>query len=349
MQAETREDVLERVRALAESIAEAPVAADVALADAGLDSLGYAELALAVEDAFGVGLGEAAIEALRTPRDVADAVGRLGGRGRNPRIPPGIGRRQELAERALGPILTRFYRASVTGREHVPRRGAAIVCANHNSLLDIPFLAMAVPRPIWFMAKVELFKGVGRPVFHALGGFPVRRGVNDLAAVDLALAVLERGRVLGMFPEGTRSPEELAAVPARRGVARALSPAAPLLPAAITGAAESLPRGRQGPRAHQRHRRDGEPIPVEREPDPARRAERAAEMTAELRRRVEALLEPGAGPPLKRRIPRAWVALERWRRTWTSPTRPSSPRSSRPRSSSRSSSTSGRTGASRAG
>ncbi|MEX2458081.1 MAG: 1-acyl-sn-glycerol-3-phosphate acyltransferase [Actinomycetota bacterium] len=289
MQAETRGDVLVRVRALAETIAGVPVAPDVALADAGLDSLGYAELALAVEDAFGVGLGEADIEALRTPRDVADAVGRLSGGGRSARIPPGIGRRQALAERALGPILMRFYRVRISGREHIPRRGAAIVCANHNSLLDIPFLSMAAPRPIWFMAKVELFKGVGRPIFHALGGFPVRRGVNDLRAVDTGLAVLEAGRVLGMFPEGTRSPEEL--LPFLPGAAwLALARGASLVPAAISGAAESLPRGSKIPRRTNVTVGFAEAIAVEAEPDPRRRAERAPELTAELRRRVEGLI-----------------------------------------------------------
>ena len=296
MQAETREDVLERVQALAESLARGPVAPDVALADAGFDSLGYAELALAVEDAFGVGLGEAEIEALRTPRDVADAVSRLSGRARSPRIPPGIGRRQTLAARAAGPLLTRFYRVRISGQEHVPRRGPAIVCANHNSLLDIPFLVMASPRPIWFMAKVELFKGVGRPLFHALGGFPVRRGVNDLRAVDTGLAVLEAGRVLGMFPEGTRSPEEL--LPFLPGAAwLALARGASMVPAAISGAAESLPRGSRFPRRTNVTVGFAEPIAVELELDPQRRAERAAELTAELRRRVEGLI--AQAPPAR--------------------------------------------------
>ncbi|MCA1727541.1 MAG: 1-acyl-sn-glycerol-3-phosphate acyltransferase, partial [Actinobacteria bacterium] len=162
--------------------------------------------------------------------------------------------------------------------------------ANHNSLLDIPFLAMAVPRDVTFMAKTELFKGPGRWFFEALGGFPVHRQINDLKAVDTALVVLERGQLLGMFPEGTRSPDRLLSfLPGAAWVA--LVHGAPLVPTAISGAAESMPKGTVIPKRTRVSVRFGEPIPVEREDDPRRRAERAAEITGELRRRVEWLLE----------------------------------------------------------
>jgi 1-acyl-sn-glycerol-3-phosphate acyltransferase len=290
MQAESREELAQGVEKVAAALAEdGRFDPTRPLADGGFDSLGYAELALALEEELGVRLADAEVEGLRTVADVVHAVERLQ-RGRpGARIPAGIGRHQARAERALGPVLNRWYRVRIEGRSYVPRTGPAVVSANHNSLLDIPFLAMAVPRDIWFMAKVELFRGAGRWFFHALGGFPVRRQVNDLKAVDTALAVLAEGRLLGMFPEGTRSPDRL--LPFLPGAAWiALVQGAPLVPVAITGAAESLPRGRVIPKRTQVSVRFGEPMPVEREPDPARRAVRARELTAELRAAIEALL-----------------------------------------------------------
>jgi 1-acyl-sn-glycerol-3-phosphate acyltransferase len=265
------------------------------LADAGFDSLAYAELALALEESFGVKLADAHLAYLETAAAIGGAVEALQARRAGPRIPRGIGRYQSLAERVLGPVLTGWYDVRMTGREHVPASGAAIVCANHNSLLDIPFLTMAVPREIWFMAKAELFaSGFSSGFFRALGGFSVRRQVADLRAVDTALAVLEQDRVLGMFPEGTRSPEAL--LPFLPGAAWiGLVRGAPLVPVAITGAGESLPRGRVIPKRTRVRVAFGEAIEVEREPDPARRAARAGELTSELRRRIVALSEGDSG------------------------------------------------------
>jgi 1-acyl-sn-glycerol-3-phosphate acyltransferase len=265
------------------------------LAESGFDSIAYAELALALEADLGVRLGDADLLRLRTIGEIASAVQRLQSGRPGPRIPEGIARRQSLAGKVAGPVLTRWYQVRIVGAEHVPSSGPAVVSANHNSLLDIPFLAMAVPRDIVFMAKVELFKGIGRPLFHTLGGFPVHRQINDLKAVDTALAVLERGGLLGMFPEGTRSPEQL--LPFLPGAAWvALVRGAPIVPVAISGAAESLPRGQKIPKRTRVSVRFGEPIPVEREDDPRWRAARAAEITAALRRSVEGLLEANELP-----------------------------------------------------
>ncbi|HYU56476.1 MAG TPA: phosphopantetheine-binding protein, partial [Actinomycetota bacterium] len=126
---------------------------DEPLAALGIDSLGMAELALAVEDEFGVRLAAAPPERLRTVRDVARAVARLQGRAGGPRLPEGIGRLQDTARRAVGPVLTGWYRFHAEGVEQIPRTGAAVIAANHGSLLDVPFLALACPRDIWFMAK----------------------------------------------------------------------------------------------------------------------------------------------------------------------------------------------------
>jgi 1-acyl-sn-glycerol-3-phosphate acyltransferase len=291
MDLQERLDVLDRVATLAAQVAEVP-SVDPArpLADVGFDSIAMAELAAAVEVELGVSLAEAQLQRLGTPMAIAEAVVALRHRPRGARIPHGIGRFQAFAEGALGPILRRWYRFEVVGADHVPSRGPAIVCANHNSLLDIPFLTVGIPRPIWFMAKVELFKGsVSSRFFHELGGFPVRRHLADLKAVDTALAIIESGRLLGMFPEGTRSPHEL--LPFLPGAAWiALVTGVPLVPAGIRGTVESLPPGRVVPKRTDVRVAFAPPIAVEREPDPAKRRTRAAEITLQLRRVVESLL-----------------------------------------------------------
>jgi 1-acyl-sn-glycerol-3-phosphate acyltransferase len=291
MQPEPQTDLAERVAKLAaQLVAVNTIDTSTPLADVGFDSLAYAELALVVEEEFGIRLADADVEGLRTCRSLAEEVARLRAATPAPAIPDGIGRHQRLAERTLEPILARWFRFEVVGAAHVPREGPVVVSANHNSLLDIPFLTLAMPRPIWFMAKVELFAGrVASWFFHALGGFPVRRQVTDLRAVGTALAVLRSGRLLGMFPEGTRSREEL--LPFLPGAAwMALATGAPLVPVGIRGAAESLPRGRVIPKRTRVRVAIGEPVPVEREDDPAWRRARAMELTAHLRRAVSDLL-----------------------------------------------------------
>ena len=98
----------------------------------------------------------------------------------------------------------------VVGAEHVPERGPAVLAMNHQSALDIPIAVIACPRRITFMAKEELFRnGVASWSLECLAGFRVDRGRFDVRAVRLALAVIRRGEVLGMYPEGTWSPGEL--------------------------------------------------------------------------------------------------------------------------------------------
>src|SRR5690606_35888516 len=91
------------------------------------------------------------------------------------------------------------------GIENIPAAGPAIIACNHVSYLDPPLLGSALSRPVRFLGKYELF------TIPALGAFlrsvqclPVRRGSLDIRAVRASLAVLRRGEVLGIFPEGTR-------------------------------------------------------------------------------------------------------------------------------------------------
>ncbi len=149
----------------------------------------------------------------------------------------------------------------VFGVARVPSDGALIVAPNHVSTLDPPVIACAMPRRISFMAKKELFD---RPLFgsliRSLGSFPVQRGEADTEAIRLALSLLEGGRALLVFPEGTRGNGE-AMLPVNRGVAMlARRSGATVLPVGIVGTHLKMPRGRAFPRFRRVEVEFGEPF-----------------------------------------------------------------------------------------
>src|SRR5205823_2836301 len=118
--------------------------------------------------------------------------------------------------------------------------------------------------------------------FHELGGFPVEREAFDLRAVEVALEVLGRGEILGMYPEGTRTPGTL--LPFLPGAAWiALSTGAPLLPCAISGTHDAMPKGARFFKRVPIRIEFGPAIAVEREDDPTRRRERAMQLIGALR------------------------------------------------------------------
>lgn len=133
-------------------------------------------------------------------------------------------------------IFSLVFRWQVIGREHIPKEGPVILCANHISLWDPPLLGSGIDRMVNFMAKEELFR---IPVLSFLitkfGAFPVKRGAGDRAAIRATLKLLEDGKILGIFPEGTRSKTgELGE--GMHGVALfALKSQAQVIPVAIVG------------------------------------------------------------------------------------------------------------------
>jgi 1-acyl-sn-glycerol-3-phosphate acyltransferase len=134
------------------------------------------------------------------------------------------------------PLFRLWFRLRVSGSEHVPSEGAAIVAANHKSFWDSFFIGVATMRHVRFMAKTELIEARYGPLLVRLGAFPVRRGEADEDALETARTVLRQGGVLALFPEGTRirDPESLGSP--RRGAGRlALESGAPIVPAAISG------------------------------------------------------------------------------------------------------------------
>jgi 1-acyl-sn-glycerol-3-phosphate acyltransferase len=141
-----------------------------------------------------------------------------------------------LVRGVLAPLLRTYFRMHVSGAEHVPGSGAAIVAPNHKSFWDSFFIGVCTRRHLRFMGKTELFEGRRGRLLVRLGAFPVRRGESDEDALETARVILRQGGLLALFPEGTRirDPERLGHP--RRGAGRlALEARAPLVPAAITG------------------------------------------------------------------------------------------------------------------
>ena len=126
-------------------------------------------------------------------------------------------------------------RMTVHGRENVPLDGPLIVACNHVSYVDPVALGVAMPRPIAYMAKVELFRApLLGPMIAGLGAYPVDRGKHDVLAIRSSIRALKEGKAIGIFPEGTRNLSGDARV--HRGVALLASlSGAPVLPAFVRG------------------------------------------------------------------------------------------------------------------
>ncbi len=124
----------------------------------------------------------------------------------------------------------------IRGLENLPKSGSAIVAANHLTHFDVFPLQLALPRPLFFMGKAELFQiGFLHAVFRQMGGFPVYRGERDAWALDHSTRILAAGQLLAMFPEGTRSRGKGLAV-AKTGVARlAIETNSPIATVSIDG------------------------------------------------------------------------------------------------------------------
>lgn len=99
-----------------------------------------------------------------------------------------------------------LYRIKVIGVENFPKEGGVLLCTNHIENIDPPVVGSTCPRPVHFMAKEELFKmPLLKSILPQVNAYPVKRGMSDREAFRNTLKILKAGKVVGMFPEGTRS------------------------------------------------------------------------------------------------------------------------------------------------
>jgi 1-acyl-sn-glycerol-3-phosphate acyltransferase len=146
----------------------------------------------------------------------------------------------------LWPVFRLAFRWRIEGREHVPTSGPAVIAANHQSFCDSLFLPLALRRRLTFLAKAEYFDAKRTAwLFRAVGQIPIRRGGGDASARALAtaLTVLSEGKLIGLYPEGTRSIDGKVHR-GRTGVARlALESGVPVVPVGISGTDRIQPVG----------------------------------------------------------------------------------------------------------
>jgi 1-acyl-sn-glycerol-3-phosphate acyltransferase len=152
----------------------------------------------------------------------------------------------------LKPPLRAAYEIRAEGADNIPKAGPAIIAANHVSFLDSFFIPLCVDkRKVTYLAKSDYFKSWKTSwFFKAVGQIPVDRDdrKKSQAALEVGLEVLADGNLLGIYPEGTRSPDGRL-FRGRTGVARlALRSGAPVIPCGITGSKEVMPKGARVPK-----------------------------------------------------------------------------------------------------
>jgi len=156
----------------------------------------------------------------------------------------------------IGPIVKAIFRPWIIGRRNVPSEGAAILASNHLSFVDSIFLPLMIDRPVAFLAKSDYFTGRGikgwatRMFFKATGQLPIDRsgGQASEASLNTGLHVLGRGDLLGIYPEGTRSPDGKL-YRGRTGIARmALEAHVPVIPVVMVDTDTMMPIGTRIPR-----------------------------------------------------------------------------------------------------
>jgi 1-acyl-sn-glycerol-3-phosphate acyltransferase len=168
----------------------------------------------------------------------------------------------------VGPAVRVVFRPWVEGKQHVPERGAAVLASNHLSFSDSIFLPLLVDRRITFPAKMEYFTGTGvkgwltKQFFTRTGQIPIDRsgGTASMTALAQGLAVLHRGELFGIYPEGTRSPDGRL-YRGKTGMARlALEADVPIIPCAMIDTDKAQPTGQKVPNVVQVGVRIGRPM-----------------------------------------------------------------------------------------
>ena len=161
-----------------------------------------------------------------------------------------------LKHLVIGPLLKTIYRPWVEGAENIPSTGPVIIVGNHLSVIDSFIMPIMVDRRVYFLAKSDYFTGTGlkgwfvRSFMLSVGQLPIDRsgGKASEASLNTGLSVLDRGDVLGIYPEGTRSPDARL-YRGRTGVARlVLESGAVVVPAIMVDTEKAMPIGAKFPR-----------------------------------------------------------------------------------------------------
>jgi 1-acyl-sn-glycerol-3-phosphate acyltransferase len=167
-----------------------------------------------------------------------------------------------------GPLLKSTFRPWVTGSHNIPKTGAVILASNHLSFIDSVFLPLVIDRNVAFLAKSEYFTGKGlkgwatKMFFKATGMLPIDRsgGKASEASLNTGLKRLATGDVLGIYPEGTRSPDGKM-YRGRTGVARMiLEGHVPVVPVAMIDTEKVMPIGTRIPKVRRIGVIIGEPL-----------------------------------------------------------------------------------------
>ena len=173
-----------------------------------------------------------------------------------------------LLKSFLFPLLMLLFRPKVSGLRFVPSNGPVIIASNHLSFSDSIFMPLVVPRSVTFLAKSEYFTSPGikgfikKITFIALGQVPVDRtgGKRSEAALLTGLKLLSQDACIGIYPEGTRSPDGRL-YKGRTGIARmAIESGAPIIPVAMFNTAEIQPTGQVVPKVRRVEMVFGEPM-----------------------------------------------------------------------------------------
>jgi 1-acyl-sn-glycerol-3-phosphate acyltransferase len=176
----------------------------------------------------------------------------------------------QLSRIVAGPLLHTIWRPTVIGSANIPASGGAILAANHLSAIDSVFLPLMLDRPVTFSAKAEYFTASG-PAARLLATY--LKATNQLRmdregpraaqdTLEAALALLQDGKLFGIYPEGTRSPDGRL-YRGRPGVGwLALKSGLPVIPVALSGTRQVLPPGSVLPRPGRIEVKIGQPLPI---------------------------------------------------------------------------------------
>lgn len=188
--------------------------------------------------------------------------------------------------RALAKLLVLIMGFRAEGAYRLPAKGPLIIAANHVSNWDPVIVAVSLKRPVYFMAKAELFENPLLSIlFNGVHAFPVKRGSADRNAIRKAMDILEQGKVLGIFPEGVRKKVNPDAS-VHAGVAMlALKTGAPVVPVACIGTEAGFPLGWLRPFMV----RVGKPINMDAYRDQKLSSSLLEEVSLEIMRQINAL------------------------------------------------------------